>query len=182
MVHPSQYRKKQRSGDYYRGALIVMMAAACAAPAVAQMQNLSEAWRPDDSFQVYAVTINYPKPFDRPTSLYGVYLGHGSVLTAAHVVGRRNWLLNPVVRIAAHELSAKVLKQGSFGRIDLALLSLDEMEVPLKLRMRRDMQLCATIPKIGADVIVAYPDRTVTRTLSLRLSSITWPLERNSIP
>jgi hypothetical protein len=83
------------------------------------------------------------------------------VLTAAHVVGRRNWLLNPVVRIAAHELSAKVLKQGSFGQIDLALLSLDETKVPLKLRMRRDIQLCATIPKIGADVVVAYPDRTV---------------------
>jgi hypothetical protein len=83
------------------------------------------------------------------------------VLTAAHVVGRRDWLVNPIVRIAAHDLSAKVVKQGSFEQIDLALLSVDESEVPLRLRMRRNLQLCATIPKTGANVVVAYPDHTV---------------------
>ena len=144
-----------------RCALIVLAAATSPAPATAQLQSLAETWRPDESLEVYAVTINYPKPFERSYTLYGVYLGHGAVLTAAHVVGRRHLLVNPIVQIAAHDLSAKVLKQGSFPQIDLALLSVDETQVPLKLRMRRNMQLCGTIPKIGTDVVVAYPDRTV---------------------
>src|SRR5262245_3818605 len=92
-----------------RFALIVLAATTCPAAATAQVRNLTEAWRPDQSFQVYAVTINYPKPFDRPYTLYGVYLGHGAVLTAAHVVGRRDLLVNPIIGIAAHDLSAKVL-------------------------------------------------------------------------
>jgi hypothetical protein len=140
----------------------VLAAATCrAAAAITQTQSLTEAWRPDESFEPYAVTINYPKPFDRAYTLYGVYLGQGAVLTAAHVVGRRDLLVNPVVRIAAHELSAKVLKQGSFPELDLALLSVDETTIPLKVRMRRNMQLCATIPKVGTNVVIAYPDRTV---------------------
>jgi len=145
-----------------RFALIVLAAATCrAAAAITQTQSLTEAWRPDESFEPYAVTINYRKPFDRAYTLYGVYLGQGAVLTAAHVVGRRDLLVNPVVRIAAHELSAKVLKQGSFPELDLALLSVDETTIPLKVRMRRNMQLCATIPKVGTNVVIAYPDRTV---------------------
>jgi hypothetical protein len=76
-----------------RFGLIILTAAPCIAPAIAHSQSLSEAWRPDDSFELYAVSINYPKPFDRPYNLYGVYLGHGLVLTAAHVVGRRDWVV-----------------------------------------------------------------------------------------
>jgi trypsin-like peptidase len=144
-----------------RFALIALMTGACGASSIAQMESLSEAWRPDDSFELYAVTINYPKPFDRPSDLYGVYLGRGAVLTAAHVVSRRNWLVNPLVRIAAHEVSAKILKEGSFPQLDLALLSVDETGVPLKIRMRRNMPLCGIIPKIGTNVVVAYPDRIV---------------------
>src|SRR5437868_14963769 len=144
-----------------RCALIVLAAATYPGAAVAQMQSLSDAWRPDESLEVYAVSINYPKPFDRPYTLYGVYLGHGAVLTAAHVVGRRDLLVNPMVRVAAHDVSAKVLRKGSFEQNDLALLFVDETRVPLKLRMRRNMQLCATIPKIGTNVVIAYPDRTV---------------------
>jgi hypothetical protein len=140
--------------------LIALTAATCSA-AAAQMYSISGASQPDDSLEAYAVSINYPKPFDRPYALYGVYLGHGAVLTAAHVVGRRNLLVNPLVGFAGHNVSANVIKQGSFEQIDLALLSVDETGVPLKLRMRRNMQLCATIPRIGADVVVAYPDRTV---------------------
>ena len=142
-------------------AFIALATAAYPAAAIAQMQSLAEAWRPDEFFEPYAVTINYPKPFHRSYTLYGVYLGRGVVLTTAHVVGRRDLLVNPIVRIAARDISAKVVKQGSFPQIDLALLSVDETQVPMKLRMRRNMQLCATIPKIGTDVVVAYPDRTV---------------------
>ena len=90
------------------------------------MPSLSGAWHPDEALEVYAVSINYPKPFDRPYTLYGVYLGHGAVLTAAHVVGRRDLLVNPMVRVAAHDVSAKVLRKGSFEQNDLALLFVDE--------------------------------------------------------
>src|SRR5205807_4880237 len=95
-----------------RFGLILLTAVTCPAAATAQMQSLSDAWRPDESLEVYAVSINYPKPFERSYTLYGVYLGHGAVLTAAHVVGRRDLLVNPVVGVAAHDLSAKVLTRG----------------------------------------------------------------------
>ena len=65
------------------------------------------------------------------------------VLTATHVVARRAVLINPRVVIAGQSLSAKVLKQGSFEDIDLALLSVDQIQIPLKLRLRRDVVLCS---------------------------------------
>ena len=40
----------------------------------------------DDSLRVYAVNIVHTPPQD--WTGYGVYLGNGLVLTAAHVVGR----------------------------------------------------------------------------------------------
>jgi hypothetical protein len=129
--------------------------------------------RPDEALKSYAVSVNYPAPFERPYPLYGVYLGQGMVLTAAHVVGRRAALINPRVVIAGQSLSAKVLKQGSFEEIDLALLSVDQTQVPLKLRLRRDVVLCNMPPRIGADVVIAYPERTArSQIISPRLARV----------
>ena len=43
---------------------------------------------PDDSLRIYAVNVVHTPPFGRPFIAYGIYLGEGAVLTAAHVVGR----------------------------------------------------------------------------------------------
>ena len=118
-------------------------------------------WTSDESLKIHAVGIKNLRPFREPFTGFGVYLGHGLVLTAAHVVSRWSFLISPRVLIAGQELPAKIIKKGSFEDTDLALLSIDEERLPLRLRLRRSLSLCQTFPKIGADVMVLYRDHTV---------------------
>jgi Trypsin-like peptidase domain len=110
----------------------------------------------DDSLRVYAVNIilNPPPPY----TLYGIYLGRGLIITAAHVVGRAAHT-SPTVRIAGLDLPAQAIKEGSFERLDLTLLSVDEEKLPVSVRMRR-MPLCEAPPWAGQPVIVAVPEGT----------------------
>jgi S1-C subfamily serine protease len=110
----------------------------------------------DDSLRIYAVDILHNPP--QPWTGYGVYLGRGLVITAAHVVGSASQT-NPVVRIAGLELPAKAIKEGSTERVDLTLLSVDEKKLPIYLQMRR-MPLCEKPPWAGEPVIVAIPEGT----------------------
>jgi S1-C subfamily serine protease len=100
----------------------------------------------DDTLRMYAVHVG---------DFYGVYLGSGLIITAAHVVG----FAKPKVRIAGVELPAKILKAGSFEREDLTLLSIDSLNLPISLQMRR-MPLCEAPPFAGQPVIVAIPEST----------------------
>jgi hypothetical protein len=45
------------------------------------------AQNPEDELRVYSVGVINIAPFKNPFSGYGVYLGQGVVITAAHVVG-----------------------------------------------------------------------------------------------
>jgi hypothetical protein len=67
---------------------------------------------------------------------YGIYLGKGLVITAANVVGSAT-RTKASVRIANLDLAARAIKEGSFERVDLTLLSIDEQKLPVSLRMRR---------------------------------------------
>jgi hypothetical protein len=113
----------------------------------------------DDDLKVYGVSVINLAPFF-PFRMYGVFLGDGAVLTAAHVVGHWPLFTTPRIIIAGQELSAKVIKKGSFPELDLALLSVDDASLPMSLQLRRN-PLCKTQPNIGANVIVVYPERTV---------------------
>jgi hypothetical protein len=119
------------------------LAAAALAPLGAHGQST------DDSLRVYAVNIG---------TNYGVYLGKGLVITAAHAVGRASQTM-PIVHIAGMDLPANAIKEGSFERVDLTLLSVDEQKLPIYLRMRR-MPLCEKPPGAGEPVIVAVPEGT----------------------
>jgi hypothetical protein len=101
----------------------------------------------DDSLRKYAVHVS--------GRLYGVYLGRGLIITAAHVVGSEN----PPVRIGGLNLFAKVVKLSPFEQLDLALLAVDEEKLPVSLRLRR-MPLCQRPPVVGEEVIVAIPEGT----------------------
>jgi S1-C subfamily serine protease len=83
---------------------------------------------------------------------YGVYLGKGIVITAAHVTDAE-----PRVEIAGRDLPAKVVKRGS--DVDLALLSIDE-HLPARLGLRH-MPLCQSPPGTGQPVFVAIPEGVV---------------------
>ena len=76
-----------------------------------------------------------------------------------HVVGHWPSITHPRVLIAGQDLSAKIIKQGSFEEVDLALLSVDAEQLPVSLRLRRN-PLCKEPPRVGANVVIVYPERT----------------------
>src|SRR5438105_2677843 len=65
-------------------ALVLIVVTAICSTAAVHAQGLEEAWRPDDALRIYAVSLNYPPPLERPYTTYGIYLGQGTVITAAH--------------------------------------------------------------------------------------------------
>ena len=84
--------------------------------------------------------------------------GNGLVITAQHVVGSAA-RTKPSVRIAGMDLPAHAIREGSFERVDLTLLSIDEHKLPIYLQMRR-MPLCEKAPWPGERVVVAVPEGT----------------------
>jgi hypothetical protein len=131
----------------------IIIAAACISVPV-------QAQSPDDDLKVYAVNVVKTPPFEKQFTGFGIYLGHGTVITAAHVVGHWPALTNPRVLVAGLDLPAKVIKEGSFETVDLALLSVDEARLPISLRLRRN-PLCKEPPKAGQNVIVVLSYGTV---------------------
>ena len=119
-----------------------------------------QAQSPDEELKVYAVNVVKTPPFEKQFTGYGIYLGHGTVITAAHVVGHWPAFTNPRVLVAGQDLPAKVIKEGSFETVDLALLSVDEEHLPISLRLRPN-PLCKEPPKAGEDVIVVLSYGTV---------------------
>jgi hypothetical protein len=116
---------------------------------------------PHNDLRLYAVNVIHTAlPFRDPFVGYGVYLGQGMVLTAAHVVGRMPLVTHPRVLIAGMDLPAKVMREGSKETTDLALLSVDQSQLPYSFRLRRN-PICKAPLQIGADVIVVYPGRVV---------------------
>ena len=120
----------------------------------AHAQLIDPARTTDDSLRLYAVNIIQDPP--QSWTGYGIYLGKGLVLTAAHVVGSAT-RTKPNVRIAGMDLPAHAVKEGT--QVDLTLLSIDEQKLPIYLQMRR-MPLCDNKPWPGEPVIVAIPEGT----------------------
>jgi hypothetical protein len=113
----------------------------------------------DDALRIYAVNIILTSPFMKPFIAYGIYLGQGKILTAAHLVG--HWPFRKLrVLIAGKDLPANVIEEGSFSGTDLALLSVDQEQLPISLRLLRN-PLCKEPSQVGMDVIILYPERTV---------------------
>jgi hypothetical protein len=113
----------------------------------------------DDDLRVYAVNIVKTRPFAKQFTGYGIYLGQGIVITAAHVVGRWPFFTHPRVLMAGQDLPAKIIKMGSFDDTDLAVLSVDESTLPISLQLRRN-PLCKDPPRTGMQVIDVVPERT----------------------
>lgn len=118
--------------------------------------HLGEAFDPAQSLRIYAVDVVHTPPFKKPFVGYGIYLGNGTVITAAHVVGNWPLLTNPRVLIAGQDLAADVVKLGSVETVDLALLSVDATKLPVSLRLRRS-PLCSGPLRVGTAVAVVTP-------------------------
>jgi hypothetical protein len=126
---------------------------ACLLPKSAPAQST------DDDLRIYAVNVLKTPPFEKQITGYGIYLGQGIVITAAHVVGHWPMFTHPRVLIAGQDLPAKVIKNGSFEATDLALLSVEETALPMSLRLRRN-PLCNGSPTVGSEVINVIPEET----------------------
>jgi hypothetical protein len=112
----------------------------------------------DDSLLVYAVNI-HQTPMQSWGPGYGIYLGKGLFVTAAHVAGR-TWFTRPKVAIDGIEYPTHVIKIGDFDTIDLTLLSVDERLLPSRLALRQN-PLCAQSPWPGEPVITVVPEGAV---------------------
>lgn len=127
--------------------------------AAATMPARAQAPTPDDNdLHVYAVNVVKSPPLEKQFVGYGIYLGNGKVITAAHVVGHWPSVTHPHVWIAGLDLPAEVLKIGSLEDTDLALLSIDAAQLPISLRLRRN-PLCKNPALVGTTVTVVYPEK-----------------------
>jgi trypsin-like peptidase len=108
----------------------------------------------DDTFKVYAVHIDRTQ--QEPLHGYGVYLGNGFVITAAHVIGGGD-ATKPQLRIAGQYLPTKVVKDGNLNDVDLTLLSVEVQHLPESLAQLH-LPLCQTPHGTGTPVVVATPD------------------------
>ena len=118
--------------------------------------TLSRAQSDHPDLTAFAVHINRTPQQSWPG--YGVYLGNGLILTAAHVVGDFAQM-KPHVVLAGQDLPAELVKEGSLESVDLTLLSIDKTKLPVSLQMRRT-PLCEHPPVAGERVIVAIPEKT----------------------
>jgi hypothetical protein len=110
----------------------------------------------EGDLKAFAVHVN--RTPQQPWPGYGIYLGAGLVLTAAHVPANVA-ATKPRVVIAGQDLPAALVKQGSVDDIDLTLLWVDATKLPVRLQMRR-MPLCERSPYPGESVVVAIPEGT----------------------
>lgn len=115
---------------------------------------------PDNSLQIYAVNVVHAAPFKYPFIGYGIYLGSGKIITAAHVVGRWPLFKNLRVLIAGQDLPAQVIKKSEFDDADLALLSVDQSLLPISLLLRRN-PVCHEMLMPGANVAIVTPESSV---------------------
>jgi hypothetical protein len=115
----------------------------------------TSAENPEDSLRIYAVNI-HRTPMQTWGPGYGIYLGKGLFITAAHVAGR-TWWTRPKVAFGDREYPTRVVKEGSFEGTDLTLLAVDEDLLPVWLRLRR-IELCKVFPLPGEAVVTVVPE------------------------
>jgi len=87
----------------------------------------------------------------------GIYLGHGAVLTAAHVAGRLSDLRQIFVLIKTRTIPARVVKVGSLDTVDIALLHVDAGDLPTAFSDLPSLPLCVDEPVPGQTVLVIAP-------------------------
>jgi hypothetical protein len=113
---------------------------------------------PDEALLAYAVNV-HRTPMQTWGPGYGIYLGRGVFITAAHVVGR-SWWTRPKIAIRGKEYPTRTIKEGSRDGTDLTLLGVEESLLPMSLRLRRN-SLCSVPPWPGEEVVTIVPEAAV---------------------
>ena len=111
----------------------------------------------DDSLREFAINVHRTPV--QPWPGYGIYLGKGVFITAAHVVGRA-WMTRPKIVVAGQEYPTRVIKEGSLETTDITLLAIEETLLPMRLRLRHNT-ICKKPPWPGEQVVTAIPEAVV---------------------
>ena len=119
----------------------------------------SFAQNPPDAADLKTFAVHINRTPQQPWPGYGIYLGNGLVITAAHVPANVAET-KPHVVIAGQDLPAALVRQGALDDVDLTLLSIDAAKLPMRLQMRR-MPLCRRPSYPGEAVVTATPERIV---------------------
>ncbi len=133
----------------------VVLAVLPAFPAVAGEAFAAQPQNAPANSDPHAFAVNIFRNPSQSWPGFGIYLGDGLVLSAAHVVGHST-KGNPSVAIAGRTLEAQVVKEGDFETVDLALLRIDARQLPPSLGLRL-MPICKAPPRPGQLVIVVTP-------------------------
>jgi S1-C subfamily serine protease len=133
-------------------------AVACAFAAGAALTASSSSLAQSSALEQLPYAVHVDRTPKQSWPGYGVYLGDGYVLTAAHVVGRAAET-QPRVVVDGRALQTEVVKEGAFETNDLTLLRVNPGLLPGRLQLRR-INLCQTPPTPGEAVIVAIPEGT----------------------
>jgi hypothetical protein len=141
---------RMKSCSSFAAPICLALAMLIVAPAHAE--NSVDSTEQDKSLHLYSVRIIKDRLWQHGT-LNGIYLGGGAVLTAAHVVGRWHLLKALHVQIAGEVLPATIVKEGWADEIDLTVLSVDEAQLPVSLRLRRN-PVCKGPLQVGQEVVV----------------------------
>src|SRR5579871_1631589 len=131
-----------------------MLALAAAAALVGSAQSSATSVDQNADLTTFAVHINLTP--QQPWPGYGIYLGNGLVITAAHVP-ENVAKTKPHVVIGGEDLPAALVRQGSLDEVYLTILSVDASRLPVRLQMRR-MPLCEKPPYPGEAVVTAVPE------------------------
>ena len=94
---------------YFAGCFALILTATACLPALGQDQS------PDDDLRVYAVNVVKKAPLEKQFTGYGIYLGKGKVITAAHVVGNLS-CSHPPARPDCRPRSPGQDRKARFGR------------------------------------------------------------------
>lgn len=113
--------------------------------------------RADPLADVHAVAVHIERTPAQSWPGYGIYLGNGMVITAAHVAGH-TILTQPRVVIDGRSLAASALKEGSYPDEDLTVL---RIEPPPELASQHT-PICPNTPHPGEAVTVATPEKLTT--------------------
>lgn len=110
----------------------------------------------ETAFDPQTVAVNIQRTPAQSWPGYGIYMGDGLVVTAAHVAGHA-LLTRPSVVVKGQPLPTESVKEGSYPDNDLTVLRLTP-PLPAELAPLH-VTLCAEPPKPGEAVKVATPEK-----------------------
>jgi hypothetical protein len=130
---------------------------ACVLIGLAEQATATEP--PSGTPDPHAVAVNIERTPVQAWPGYGIYLGNGLVITAAHVVGHA-LLTQPKVVVEGQRLATAPVKEGSFPDQDLTVLRITD-PVPSDLATLHTT-LCSDPTHPGEAVVVATPEKVTS--------------------